>query len=528
MRRKNYIEQMNPLRNLAPAQVVSLIEAGMRGEFTLLQWYYQTIEQADPDLLALVERRVGAIQEMDWNIKEAEEVGDLKPEPDEGVEAGPEIETEVEPEAAARLRTAYEKIKNLTEAIGHLALATFRGYSICQLQDDAGNPAKPGSATKIYCIPHWNLLRDGRSGPWKLNPDALQTTFEALNQPELNADRDCLLVREVARPVDRVGLVKFIRSNYSQKAWADFVEKAAEDGVVIEQQQAPPVGKEQEYLETASGVQNGSNVLLAPGMKAIFSNAQRGPIPFEAHMRFLREQLVMAGTGGLLTMLAEPTGIGQGATGAHADAFRTLAKAEAKQISEVFQKGFDSKLTGGDPTDCYFELAYNEETDAGAIIDHALKLSQAGYEIDAEELSEKTGYKLTKKAKPDEQNPLFGGGAGFLGESRAPSSFRPAAVSFNRAGPDPAAAGAIIASARSNLAEAQHKDLAPLARPLLDLYRRAESNEITDEQLGQELLNLRDRLPAILAEINARPAVAKVMEQMMAKAFEAGRNKPPA
>lgn len=74
-KRAVWIEQTNPLRGLNPARVVGLLEAGMRGELAELMWLYHIIEQSDPDLMALVERRASAIAEMDWNIGVAPEGG---------------------------------------------------------------------------------------------------------------------------------------------------------------------------------------------------------------------------------------------------------------------------------------------------------------------------------------------------------------------------------------------------------------------------------------------------------------------
>ncbi|MCZ7593103.1 MAG: hypothetical protein M5U15_13640 [Kiritimatiellae bacterium] len=129
-RRKNFIEQTNPLRGLTPTAVVNYIEAGQRGELPMLMWLYYIIEQSDPDLLALVERRTSAVCEMDWNINVAPNAGETQ-----SADAGL---------AKTDLRAAYDKIENLQQAIAHLALASFRGFSICQLQDADGNPRLAG------------------------------------------------------------------------------------------------------------------------------------------------------------------------------------------------------------------------------------------------------------------------------------------------------------------------------------------------------------------------------------------------
>ncbi|HEX3717109.1 MAG TPA: hypothetical protein VH595_04000, partial [Verrucomicrobiae bacterium] len=41
------------------------------------------------------------------------------------------------------------------------------------------------------------------------------------------------------------------------------------------------------------------------------------------------------------------------------------------------------------------ELAMHEQTDASAVVDDVLKLSQAGLQVDPAQVTEKTGYKVT-------------------------------------------------------------------------------------------------------------------------------------
>ncbi len=66
---------------------------------------------------------------------------------------------------------------------------------------------------------------------------------------------------------------------------------------------------------------------------------------------------------------------------------------------------FDAPLLArhfpGTPPLAYFELCANEETDVGTVVEHAARLSAAGYTMDPEQLSEKTGYRLTKAPKAE-------------------------------------------------------------------------------------------------------------------------------
>lgn len=384
MSRRSHIEQTNPLRGLTPARVAALIESGMRGELAQLMWLYYIIEQSDPDLVALVERRIAAISEMDWHIAP--------------VANQPEAEAQ-----ASALRAAYDQIENLQEAIAHLALASFRGFSICQLQDADGNPAAPGAATRIACLPHWCFVRDGLSGAFKWNPEARQAAFDAMPGEPLDPIRDRLLIRTVARPIDRVALVKFVRANFAQKAWADYIEKVAKDGVFVIEPPGVDEKAREEFRASARDAADGGGGTFPNGSSILFANQNRGLAPYEGYMRFLREQLVMAGTGGLLTMISSPTGIGQGATDAHQEAFRTIARKEAREISEVFQRFFDKALLQvrypDKPIQAYFSLAYREETNVSALIQQAVALSSV-FDLDPAEWSEKTGFRLAPKAAP--------------------------------------------------------------------------------------------------------------------------------
>ena len=82
-----------------------------------------------------------------------------------------------------------------------------------------------------------------------------------------------------------------------------------------------------------------------------------------------------------------------------------IARAEARKISEIFQRQLDSELLKANfpdkPTLAYFEIAANDELDPGAVTKHAETLRHAGYRIETAQLSEKTGYRLSDAALPE-------------------------------------------------------------------------------------------------------------------------------
>ena len=86
----------NPLRGLGMPKLVSLQEAGERGQYADLQWMYYYMERSDPMIYSVLQRRRAALLAVDWDVREVSE-GDK-------VLAG---------EQADFLREAYDQIDNL-------------------------------------------------------------------------------------------------------------------------------------------------------------------------------------------------------------------------------------------------------------------------------------------------------------------------------------------------------------------------------------------------------------------------------
>jgi len=373
-------EQYNPLVGLAITRARTLLEAGQRGEFADLQWTYKFVEERFPVLFALIERRTSSIVELDWSIKTT---------PEELWPAG--ATQAMADDQTAALRQAYDRIDNLTEAIEHLAMATFRGFAHLQKQ----SLHEPGQIDHLEPLDQWNWVRDGLYGPWYWNPEAQSTGHLSLGDP---IDPDEFLIRTVKRPVNPIALFAFIRWSMGQKDWSGFLEIFGIPGGVVIGPPNVPKEREAEYQTAGEQIAEGGSGYLPNGADYKTNDSPRGVNPFREYLRAQVEDVVLAGTGGLLTMLAE-SGSGTLAGEAHSDTFKQIAKAEAAKISALFQCYLDPETLStkfeGKPVLAYFDLAAEEETDVGEIVDHVVKLSSAGYQQDPEELSEKTGYTLT-------------------------------------------------------------------------------------------------------------------------------------
>ena len=377
---RSYRDNLNPVRGLTMSRAVGLIESYARGEYADLMWTFGApfngIESADPDVSALIERRCSPLLEMDWNALIVGREG---------------IDEALAAEQQAFVRDLMDGVGNLYAAIEHLALASFRGFAHCEQVF-----GRAGALVELRPVPQWQIVRDGSRGGWRYNPDARQTSWRGLS-PELDIDPARWVIREVARPIHRISLVKFIREQLSQKDWDAFIEIYGIPGGVVIGPPNIPESKEAEYSASASTIATGGSGYLPNGSSYIANVLPRGNQPFADHLRYLSEKLVLAATGGKLTMLAE-SGSGTLAGGAHADTFEQIARAEARRISEIIdQQVVQPRLRAAFPEQeslAYWSLAFTAETDVGEIVEHALKLSQAGYAIDAEELAEKTGYRV--------------------------------------------------------------------------------------------------------------------------------------
>lgn len=385
-RANRFRQEYDPLRRLTIRRAREMVDTYDRGEFATLQWTYRAIEREDETLSALITRRLASIAKLDWNIKTTAEK-DL-----------PSNATVAQADAQKiTLRSAYDRIGNLKEAIEHLCLATFRGFAHLEKQDTDGD----GLIDNLEPVDQWNLVRDGLNGDWFYNPTGLQISASALDDG-LRLNPVNFVVRTVHRHVDWPALFCFIRKKLSQKDWDVFVEGYGLNPTIIIMPPNVPREREAEYLAGAGDVAAHSSGALPNGSEVKFANSEKGEAPFKGHIDEQKANVVLIGTGGKLTMLNGPTGLGSGQSESHEGTFAEIACAEAIVVSEILNAQFDKAILAaahpGEPILAYFELAAQEETNPKDVIADIKTLNDAGLEIGEDEASEKTGYTVSRKA----------------------------------------------------------------------------------------------------------------------------------
>lgn len=500
----NWREQFNPLRGLKMDRVVTLLDGGRQGQYTDLQWTYWHIERRNPVHSSLIRRRQASILKLNWGVKVPEE-DDLP----EGVTAE---QAEAQKEF---LEATYGRLDNMREALRHLALAEFRGYSHLQIQR---NPA--GEAVHLECTDQWCWLRDGMYGEWLWNPEAKNVLPSSLrSDPNAKIDTAQWIIRECELPINEIALPLYLYKCLATKDWAGFLEiYGIPSGIAIMPEGIKDEKTRTEYEELAAQVANGSGGVLPFGSDYKPNDQPRGVNPFREYLRYVDEELVLAGTGGKLTMLTE-SGSGTLAGGAHQETWDEIAEGEAADISEVFQRQFDSRELDrafpGQPRVAYFEIAAKDEEDIDALVKNVATLKQAGYVMDAEDLSERTGYDLEKtepldlgaagaSAEDDETKPP-------LGRDRELGTAR-GAVARNRAVKNRDAAGLVAGQLGIN-----PDWLGPVAGLLNEMLAKAKDSSLTDADLLRALQELEAKLPELFGTMD-HAALADVLRGAMGQA----------
>lgn len=496
--------QYNPLRSLTIQRVVGLLEQGELGNYAELQWLYRMIEKRDPVLRALIRRRAAALLKLDWNIKQVPE------------EQLPKGATAAQAEAQAdALRAMYDGIANLKEAIRALCLAEFRGYTMLEKGWNGSTATKPEQIDSLNFIEQWYWTRDGYKGEWKFDP-RMSGSHQIAEEVDLNT----LVVREVSDPVNEIALIAFLRKNMSQKDWDGFVEVFGIPDIFFIMPQGLDQAQQTAWLETAERMAgDGRGALPAGGDVKSVGGDVRGTNPFKEHLAYQDQMVVLAGTGGKLTMLSDPTGIGQGATDAHENAFNELAQAEAAEISEVMQCCLDlpllKKKFPDQPVLAYFEIAAADSEDITALIGNAEKLHNAGIEMDVDDLAERTGYKLARAPQPAFSPVTAAVQNRDTGIGRQASGIRGLWMRLFNRNQTPDTLDPLLKNARSVMMQAIAEDMKPVAERIAQIL-----DETPDEELFQTLEKFRsDELPKLAAEVLAGTAGAEALEQSMAAAL---------
>mgnify|MGYP001586155150 FL=1 len=376
----------NPLRGMSMPRLISLLEAGERGSYADLQWFYHYMERSDAMVFAVIQRRRSALLTCDWDIRQVAEVTS-----DRLSVNGGKHERGLAEEQAAMLREAYDRVENLRDAAAFLFSGFFRGFAHLEKHFD---PA--GMVTRLEPVEQWFWVRDGMFGAWEYNENAVSGRWRGVP-----IDPSCFITFETV-PLNRIIAVPYLRKNLCEKDWDAFLEVYGVPSVFLVGPPNASETKEAEYQKIAEEIISDGRGFLPNGSDVKYVNGGGNRPPFLERIEYLDRQITLAATGGLLTMLAQ-SGAGTLAGNAHMETFRQVARGDAAMLSEVFQQQFDGPLLAeffpGERVLAYFEFAPPATDDASRVIQDAATLAKAGLRVDPDELSEKTGYALEERSR---------------------------------------------------------------------------------------------------------------------------------
>jgi phage gp29-like protein len=363
----------NPLRGISLPKLLSLLDAGERGQYADLQWFYHYMERSDAMVFSVMQRRRAALLACDWDIKQVS-----------GEAAA--IDQVLADEQVAFLREAYDRIENLRDAVAFLFSGFFRGYAHMEK-----HYAESGMIQRLEPVEQWFWVRDGMYGLWEYNQNAVSGRNRGLSIDP----GDFVILDTVA--LNRLLSVLYLGRTLTLKDWDSFLEVYGIPSVFLVGPPNTPESKEEEYQRIAEQLIADGRGYLPYGSDIKYVNGGGNRPPFRERIEYLDRQITLVATGGLLTMLTQ-SGSGTLAGEAHSETFMQIARGDALTVSEVFQKHLDTPLLAeffpGQPVLAYFEFAPPAGNEVSRVIEDAVNLAKAGVRMDVEELSEKTGYQI--------------------------------------------------------------------------------------------------------------------------------------
>lgn len=394
-------ETINPLWNIDERRAQMIFDFARSGNYAWLQYIYNEIEERDPTLLVCVTRRTSALAELDWRVVRAN--SKLYRNADENL-----VKEQIQ-----CVEEAVAKVDNLPDALEHLALSAFRGYSmVAPIHDIAGD------VKHFDLIDSWNLCYDKGGQSWYFNPSGsafslpgnigLSNGYIPKELQYIPPDQVCVVTRN--RPIDWPALMIYLRAAVGERDWGRFLETYGLPPVIITMPEFTSKEDEDLYVAAAESVFEGRSGVVPYGSQVNYASESRGTNPFTEFIEHQMKLVVLMSTGGTLASLAE-SGSGTLAGDAQQDEWLRIIRADKRIVSNCLNKQFCEQILKshkdfkGKPILAEFQLDSDPQPTAKEVAELASTLSSAGFEMDAEELSQITGFKITKKQE--------GGGMGF-------------------------------------------------------------------------------------------------------------------
>lgn len=389
----SWLELQNPLRGLTVSKTVQIFDYARAGSYADLQWLYHEIENADPILLTVSERRASSLLSRDWDVK-AYEASKVRG-----------YDEALADDQRGFLKMAYAQAErgNLTDTLEHLSTAFFRGFAHARPLYSENMQGLDG----FDVLDNWNFCRDHQTGTWYWNPSA-QSTPDMKDVTEIPAGELASVIR--TKHVDYPAMEIYIRRALGDRKYGIFLERYGIPPVIIIMPQDGDKTRETEYRAAAELVAKGGSGALPFGSQVNYATEARGADPFNAFLARQEKLIVLMATGGTLGSLASPTGIGGGASDVQDKAFMDIIMRDcsilAGSLNRTCTRALLNAAFPGKPHLAYFDFADRKPT-ASQVFEDAGKAKTAGYTVAQSDLEERTGYTLERDAAAVPLSPVL-------------------------------------------------------------------------------------------------------------------------
>lgn len=374
---------VNPTRNLSRRESEQIVDSARRGNEVRLQTIYAEIEKSFPVLSMVVDRRSSALLERDWKI---------------GIIDAKRIlgfDEELAKKQAEYLEAIYgeAQFNGLYDALGHLALAFFRGYSSVGFEQN-----KDGTIKAFTLYNNIHFVREPYTKNLYWNPSASEMVdFKSPDVTLIPEDEN--IVVQVERPVDTPLIHLYLMYAMGKTKYGQFIEKFGIPPIILVAPETVTDEKIGEFTARAQQIfQGGSGVIGAGTTVTAPASNFRGQDPFTPYLNYIDEQVVLLATGSTLGSLTSPTGMGSGVAESQENTFNSIITRDALTVANAINKTLTKKLLNdkfpGSKHLAYFDFNFDKPANATDVLDLAVKAKNAGFIMDSGELSEKTGYTI--------------------------------------------------------------------------------------------------------------------------------------
>ena len=341
-------------------------------------------------------------------------------------------------------------------------------------------------------LDQWNFCRDTLSGRWYWNPSASDGAPDAIEIPDGE-----LISLATKRHIDHPALAIYIRLALGERKYGVWLERYGIPPVSVIMPEFATKDERDEYFEAAERAGRGGGGTYPYGTQINYANEARGANPFDLFIRHQQELIVTMATGGTLTTLASPTGIGGGASDAQEGVWRSIVRRDIRAAGDAIDRTLSYRILAplfpGKPVLARFEFATEERPTAAAIFDEAAKARLAGYTVKQSRLEEETGWEL----EPYNADTTVPTGA---------LNTETQTTALNKAGGTSATADT----------EALAADLKPLAD------RLAAALQLPDAEMIAELKAITADAPDLFRRMDDSGLFTAELEDNLARAFAAG------